>query len=135
MWSLGPSVCRAEQGFPQPPACKTRPCRDPTGKALWGRAGMGKNLPGHKCHGHRGGRGKEPFWRRAQDHFGSREVLAGLLAPETPLGFRAKVSWSLHSWSSDGVLGVEHTWRGCHVRCPWVLKTRHGRGMEMPLVG
>lgn len=65
---------------------------------------MGKNLAGHKCHGHRGGRGKEPFWGRAQDHFGSREVLVGLLAPETLLGFRAKASQSLHSWSSHGAL-------------------------------
>lgn len=32
-------------------------------------------------------------------------------------------------------LRVEHTWRRCQVECPWVLKTRHGRGMEMPLVG
>lgn len=61
---------------------------------------MAKNLAGHKCHGHRGGRGKEPFSGRAQDHFGSREVLAGFLAPEAPLGS----SQSLHSWSSRGAL-------------------------------
>lgn len=112
--------------------------QDPAGIPLgkqWGRAGMGKNLAGHKCHGHRGGRGKEPFWGRAQDHFGSREVLAGLLGLETPPGFRAKASWSVHSWSYHGALGVEHTWRSCHVKRPWVLKTRHGRRMGMPLVG